>query len=735
MLIAAGIAWACAGGDEEDPSVFAPEYFVDPDYSPFFFETSHRFYNSERLYENNAADNNKRFNEETTSDWSGFLNNSIKTPDLETLLFKLSAAGVDSVNQNRLGKTGSLPGIYPDLSGSKYKKKKVDQFFEYLKLAKQAEAYAVNEEDYWYEPVPKKNVDPSLEIKIKAAFQNTKEPFLKQRYWFQLVRYHFFNSLTTEKNNPAIDAAFNSYKNSQRNALYYRSLSYLAGYYYHQKKYASANYLYSLCYDYSFKMKIPSAWSFHPQEEQDWKQTLALAKSKEEEITLWHLLGMEHDPVRAIKEITIRNPKSEKLDVLLSRVVNITEYDQMDSLYASEFMNKATADKDLTSIDSITRTGTTSKPWFWNLASGYLHFLKKDYKNAGIFYDRAERTIPSKDTLINAQYKLLKTLLHVAQLKKLDKTTEDALVEPLNWLADIRDQKKQFKDFRYTDALYPVARSIANLYKSQKDPVKAVCFQDETSFYMSNSNINALQAIFLNKNKTEFQKVMLRYYPHKLEDLYYHQATMLTYKEKVDEAIVLMEKAGEKGNQFELAGNPFNSRLNDCHDCDHEAPQKLKYTPLSFLKAIKAAKDELNAGKNTFRNSFLLANAYYNITYYGNARLFYQTDITGYSDYSGEAITKEFQRTFTDPKIAMKYYLLAKQYAQTDEQRARSTFMASKCERNEYYNQVESKSYNDDFSYFPGGKYFAELKQKFLNTRYYQEILKECGYFRSYVKS
>ncbi|WP_207420625.1 hypothetical protein [Desertivirga brevis] len=734
LLIAAGVAWACGGGYEEDPSVFAPEYFVDPQFSPFFFESSHRFYSSDNLYENNAEDNNRRFNEETTSDWHSYLGNSIARGDLETLLFTLSSAGVDSVDQLRLGKLRNLPSNYPNLPGPKFRKKKIDQFFEYLRLAKEAESYAVNEADYWYEPAPKKPVDGKIESRIKTAFQTAKDPFLKQRYWFQLVRYYFYADMASESSAYPVEAAFNSYINSTKNSLYYRSLSYLAGHYYHQKKYAEANYLYSLCYDHSFKMKIPSAWSFHPQEEQDWKQTLALAKNKEEEVTLWHLLGMEHDPVRAIKEIAKRDPKSEKMDLLLSRVVNITEYNGLDSSYSSGIINKKTVDNDLHSIDSITRSASTNKPWFWNLASGYLHFLKKDYRNASAFYDRAEKVIPVKDTLVNAQYKLLKTLLFVSQLKKIDATTEAALVEPLNWLADLRDQKRQFKDLRYADAMLPVTSSIANLYKSQKDVVKAVCFEDVKAFYTNNSNINALESIFLKKNRTAFENVMLRYYPHKLEDLYYHQACMLTYQEKIDEAIALMEKSGEKGAKFELAGNPFNSRLNDCHDCDHEAPQKLKFTPLSFLKAIKAAKDELNSGNNSFRNSFLLANAYYNMTYYGNARLFYQTDITGYSDYNEEATAAEFRKTFTNQDVCLKYYLRARQFAQTDEQRARCTFMASKCERNQYYNQVNNKSYSDDYSYFPGGKYFAELKQRFLNTKYYQEILKECGYFRSYVK-
>jgi hypothetical protein len=133
----------------------------------------------------------------------------------------------------------------------------------------------------------------------------------------------------------------------------------------------------------------------------------------------------------------------------------------------------------------------------------------------------------------------------------------------------------------------------------------------------------------------------------------------------------------------------------------------------------------------------LLANAYYNITHYGNARLFYQTDITGYESYRANAISKIFQDRFTAQDIAEKCYLQAKSYAQTKEQLARCTFMAGKCERNEYYNDRyrEEKEYSSEEYVFPGGKYFAELKQKFADTQYYKEVLRECGYFREYLKS
>ena len=740
IAFAAGVAWACADGETDDPSVFAPEYFVDKQYSPFFFYTYRRFYNKYGELDSDSStlyDNNMRFNEETIKDWQSFLG-KINFPDtvLRSLLFTFKSSAVDSIDKLRLGILKSLPAKYPNLSVSRYRKKNIDQFFSYLKLAKEAELYAVDEENYWYEDPPKKKVSADIETKLKAALNGVKEPFLKQRYWFQLVRYYFYKSRSESGSAQPIEEAFNSYANtSPKNNLYFRNLGYLAGYYYGRKNYAKANYLYSLCYDYSYKHKIPAAWSFKPQQETDWLQTLKLAKSKEEQITLWHLLGTEHDPARALKEIVALNPKSEKADLLLSRLINIAEEEKYDQYYEGEFRKKGSENRDLAIVDEITRKAVTAKPWFWNMASGYLHYLNKDYQLAGTFYRTAEKQIPENDLYVLAQYKILKTLLFIAQLKKIDIKTEAELVETLNWLADLRDRKKKIDYLRFEHALHPVTSSIANLYQKQNDLVKAVCLENYTDFYTNNQNINKLISLFLKADKTDFEKAVLRYYPFKVEDLYYHQACMFTYQEKIDEAIEVMEKSGNNATDT-LPGNPFNSRLNDCHDCDHENGS---YTPLSFLKGIKQAKTELSGGKNQFRNAWLLANAYYNIKHYGNARLFYQTEITTYSEYSPNAIPEQFRSFFTSQDIALKYYLQARNFAQTNEQLARATFMASKCERNEFYNDIYRKlAKTDEYGYnsylFPGGKYFAELKEKFSATKYYQEVIKECGYFREYLK-
>jgi hypothetical protein len=57
-------------------------------------------------------------------------------------------------------------------------------------------------------------------------------------------------------------------------------------------------------------------------------------------------------------------------------------------------------------------------------------------------------------------------------------------------------------------------------------------------------------------------------------------------------------------------------------------------------------------------------------------------------------------------------------------------FMLAKCEQNEWYLTKAYKNYKGDFK---AGSNFVSLKANYAQTKYYQEIIKECGYFRTYL--
>ena len=741
ILSAAGIVWACGGGDFDDSyySNFTPEAFVAKEYTPFFYTSSTTYYG----YEYNNENSNTRYNDIVLKEWDDYLGQSLKKEELNTLLFKLSYGGVDSVYNYYTGKLKVLAPKLPDLKSAKLKKQQVTTFFNYLLLAKQCETFAVTYRNYWEDKPAVTTPETALGAALIKSFDQTKDLFIKQRLWFQLVRYSYFEELDAvakgKTPNNDLVTFFDKYSTLfPKNSIYYRALGYVAGHYYKQGDFANANYLYSLCYDFSSEMMIPSKWSFRPQNEADWEKSLALAKTTAEKITLWQMMGISSDESRAIEKIYALDPKSGKLDILLSRLINKNEgpefsYDgSVNTHYAENLKNAVTL------VSIIASANNTSKPYFWNLAAGYLNSLKGNYSIAKTYYRKAKTQFPDNNKLLLAQYKLLDWTLYISQLQKIDAAAEKQMVGHVNWMSDLSNGKDTIANLRFSKALGQTIDKLAALYAKQGDLVKSECFKTTHGFYANNQNIESMKALLLKANKTPFEKAMLRYYPYKVEDLYYHQGLMLVYQDKTDEAIAMMEKSGDKSGLV-LLGNPFNIRINDCHDCDFELPQKTKYTRLSLVKTIKTIKAEIAAGKNLYTNNYLLANAYYNITHYGNARYFYSTSIVGLGD-SPMDIDKSFRVAITSGKLAEKYYLLARAAAKTKEQKARCTFMASKCERNDVYNTAYNdkntkKTYVWEFTFpkTPMGKYFAELKTNYSNTQYYKEVLQECGYFRTYL--
>lgn len=660
---------------------------------------------------------------------------------MDYLLTKATAKGIDSIYDNVKGKVAILPADMPQLSTLKLDKKKLHAFLDYLVLAKSAEEFAVTDTDYYWDPVPVVDPPSTFEAPLLASFKNAKDPFIKQRLWFQLVRYYYFlermdTSLSVQTSKTI--NTFNSFAATfPKNMMYYRTLGYVAGWHYKKEDYALSNYLNSLCYNYSWETKIPAQWSFRPQEETDWNKTLNLAKNTSEKVTLWQLLGIHYDPQRAIQEIVKLDPKSEKLDLLLARIVNRSEYFSGNTYYeVPDSAAKETLKQNTALVSSIASKNNTAKPYFWNMAAGYLKVMSGDYSAARNFYKAAKKQLPKGDKLVMAQYKILDWTLYVNELKKIDEQAEQQIIEPLNWFADLKAGKDSVPSLRFYKALNESINKISNLYKQQGYVIKANAFQSYNEFYTDNNRIEQMKALLKKEQKTAIEQAMLRYYPFDVNDLSYHQALVLTYQDKIDEAIVMMEKSGSHG--FVMPANPFNMKINDCHDCDHAMKKSKDLYSLDLLKTMQSMKAEIKAGKNVYNNAYLLANAFYNISFYGNTRQFYMGKVMQAEASTPFELPKAFKSMLLSNQIAENYYLMAANAGKTKEQKARCMFMASKCERNNSYNraynQTEEGTSYWEFELVPVyfGKYFNVLKNQYSDTQFYREALQECGYFKRY---
>ncbi len=732
LLFVYGVIYACADGDWgwAFDSNFAPETFVDKSYTPLFLSECFFYTVFDTQY-------NSRFNDEIVQDWSTFLKGKMDTNSVKFFLIDSSATDIQKIQDYyKTQKKNAVSNKWSktiDLSD-----RRVSSFFTFLSLSKQVETVSVSNENTWsYEPVARKTFNDIKIIKtIENRYNTVSDTFLKNRYWFQTVKAYFYSGDCQS----AITFFQKTENTVPKNTLYYRALAYIAGMEYQQKQYAKSNFHYSQVFDKCPAMRVVSAYCFHPKEEKDWKESLNLAKSNQEKAALWAIQGYYGDEEKAIGEIYSLDSKSEHLDYLLTRLINKQETKIDNSFKEKSVIETKKRIKDSihkSTIDlvvKIAQSDKTAKPYLWNVAAGYLETLNGNYAQADKHFDKAESKMPQTSLAI-IQVRLLRLVNNLSKIEKIDSNNEKTILKDLNWLY-FEKTKYQVSNFRYQNATVWSKKYLSALYKSQNNDVMAELFDRDNNFYDNEKNLQAMKVFLSKNNKTEIEKIGVSVYDVTLDDINNYQAVIATFANKIPEAIDFMQKTN-KFQETKFSGNPFNGSIKDCHDCDHVAYQKKKYLQIDFLNTIKTMQDNIAKGDEVYTNSLLLGNAFYNITHFGNARLFHETNIAGYG-YSPYDFRDKIRSMITNCSLAKMYYQKALVAAITNEQKAKCFYMISKCERNEYYN-AKYKLVNslweisDDKINFLAWDGFKTLKKDYSQTKYYQEVINECGYFRTYV--
>ena len=735
VTMIAGV-FACAWYDERDfyYSFFAPETSRSDRDAPFF-RSFHLLYTG-YTKDDNVAD----FSEVNIREWDAWLQSSIPKSELTYVLYRASKGEVDSLAAFTSGSLPTLAGTDSVMAIVKHgSQPAVRSFLSYLVYAKQCEPY-VTYIAYWtwdsslYKSDPRKN-RKTMERITQAGIghlASIKDPFLRERYHFQILRMLFHQGKYED-----CSTYFRRYRTelSPDRSMHDRCLGYAAGALYRLKRYAEANYFYSLLYDRSETMRTDAFLCFHPQDERDWKNCLALARTPRERTVLWQLLGIYADPLRAMKEIHAIDPASEMLDLLLVRAVNLAEEAFMPdrSEIAGDAstgyaLKKSSIDPGL--LDFVTRVAhndKTHKPYLWNLAAGYLLTMRGDYPGASGFLSDARRAAAG-DTLVQEQAYVTDIIRKVESQRQLDASFEAEIVKDLKWLGDSGRARGLRNDFVLDWSL----KRLSEKYMQDGARVKAQCLYrySDQAFYENDAKQARMIAYMDKSDKTEFDRYLLSIHPYTRSDIFELQAVTLFYEGKLEEAIMKFREQPGSGDRM-LPGDPFLIHINDCHDCDHQAPQTRTYSKLNFVeRMLELERLASQPGENSSQYFFLLANGYYNATFFGNARVLYQTNIGEYyyiDLYNPDPAYRTDRRM--DCSKAEQYYMHAGERTRDREFRAKCMFMAAKCEQNRFYLHKPAE-YNGDFR---AGKYFARLRKDYANTRYYKHVIKECGYFRTYV--
>lgn len=362
------------------------------------------------------------------------------------------------------------------------------------------------------------------------------------------------------------------------------------------------------------------------------------------------------------------------------------------------------------------------KRYLWQLAVGHLYALLGDTKSALAYLELAEKGAV-KDPEAAEQVRLSRLLARLRGLKAVDKTQEPYFAGELGWLGMSKNPRAYTLD-------HWAVPLLSKLYKKAGDPTRARLLVDdpEAAIYHDNRRIDGLIEFLERPGKSAFDEYLARHSGYKKEQLVELKALNELYAGRFQSGADLLALAGPEIGKQKLRADPFLIHIVDCHDCDFAAKGAGTYTKASFVKKLlELSTKAAGTGAEAAQASFQLANGLYNMSYYGNARDFYGTDHRNFPD--SHPLTLDMQ-------LAEKYYKRAMELSGDKELKAKACFMAAKTEQNRYFNAAakNGNSQPDPAEAVHSPVYFKLLKTSYANTRYYQEIVRECGYFRSYLK-
>ncbi len=742
-------AFACADGgwDFSYLSSFTPEAFADKSYEPMFYAPSDRFYN------NAYMENSTMYNEDIVADWQDYLGNAMKPDALKYYLLN------DSITKDlgRIAKAADNNEHTATPYNINLGNSKIKNFIKFLTVAKSIEKYTAQTYDYWdYQNRVTLKADASVAEKIEQIYNKTgkSDPFIANRMWFQAMKAKFYSV-----DRKSLIGYFNkTQKDQPRNTLYYRALAYVGGVYYNQKNFEKSNAVFAEVFNAAPSLRQMAVYNFKPMSKDKLQGVLHQASDKNVQAAAWAMNGYYGDEALAMREIYKLSPASPHLNFLLTRWVNSQE-ENINVFIENGF--KATGDyfKHINGkIDQPTlkwinevaaKPELLDNPALWTLASGYLNIFQGNYELAEKAFALA-KTQNKGNELVDKQIKLFNLVNKISQVKKIDAAVEKDLLPHLVWLyKESAANSDHSNAFRHTYTETWIKKYLSAVYRDNGQHLLSELVFSDGKYYQNQDNSRAMEQFLLKKNKTPWEELFTGMYQYNLSDIYESRAIYLFYNNKIDDAIEVMKKAtpvtrtysnGERYTSsykdMQLYGNPFNGKIADCNDCDHQAKQSVKYTKLAFLEKVQEMQRKLAAGEDIYNNALLLGNAFYNASYFGNARAFYYNDIVG--EYGSNYILDRNKPYLHSMKYAKYYYEIADKAAHDREEKARMAYMLAKVERNEFYaNTYFKKDYYYPFEKgvinFKAWKGFKDLKQKYADTKYYREVIAECGYFKKYV--
>lgn len=761
-IVPVKISKTCAWGYDEDENILSPfnaEILHMPELYPWFY--SYHYYNGGETDYSSQNTNSEQFSifdgtEKNIEEWKTYFNNPNITS--ENIYKVLYTTGLEDFNAFDAYITGS--GTLSDEWKNNpllqhWKTNKKNPSFDYFYFAKSTEPL-VQGVDYWEAVARDTAALTSAKLHALKKISMLKEDaFLRLRYAYQAMRAaHYTGDYAACKN------IFEKYVQNANDGsqTYYWCLSLYAGAYWRQGNFAEASYYNSIVFDKCLSRKLYAERDFWIDNENTWQKCLAMCENNHEKEILWLLTGINQNnsAIPALYEMMKLNVASDAIELLLAREMEKIQRNYMPMRWDDDFDTEDEYDyrpesNDLNEIyifiTKALATGKVKTPAFWHNAAAFIQYINQEYESCNN-HTKLALQAAGADAELASQSKILQVINTIDSAGTINAEIEKRILPQLEWLykaahKTIDDNMYSFSFSSEGDAYRIAMHRLMKYYLAARKPVQAeMCRAQAVEYYDAyeepeKMHVDDLIAFFTNKNNSAFSQFLATQYPYSLDDLYEIKGTLLMreYNWKDATATFKKMKNRETHEKMQLPTDPFLIHINDCHDCDFEEHPS-EYTKLSLCEKMTDLENLLTAADMNHAQTYhQLANAYYNISYWGNSWMaidYYRCHgcETSYKEYENE---DWYVSDFYTVSKAISYYTLSAESTANKELKAQNYFMLAKCEQNMYYVSNDYSYMNEDGQKIKYRNYFKKLKTEYKNTAFYKDAIDECKYFDYYV--
>ncbi len=677
--------------------------------------------------------------DENIREWHEKFCENAKVADITEVIYKSSISALEELRTAAKSKSIPVPAVLntntfaKQLAGSK-----CVETIDYLIFAKKCEPYAVRVH-YWNDESREPAIMYDLIGEGKKLFKKTDSAYIRMRIAFQIIRLaHYAKDYPLTLNlydllMPQIDTRVSS-------IIEYWIEGHKAGALQSIGRKVEASIIYANIFEHCPSKREQAFMSFDIKTNQEWKMAMNECDSDSLRAT-FHAMRAYSDQSRAVEEL-------EKIygyspDHALLKLLTVREIKKLEGRFlGQEFKTKRKIQRDFLELKnndaeeylnrfeilvSKIATGKRAKDKeFWMLCGGYLKLLKKDEKGATEDFEKvAEMT---SDPKVKDQLDKFNLQLRILNWKFLnDDIANDAYEE----FSDLESEEGR------SDFLEFLTAKMAYLYKKNSQPGAAfLCEYPINKLYANPKNemLDDLISIVENPDKNRFERMLVQ--PNGVSiknDLYDLKAMEYLRDGKVEAALEWYKKIPRSDWAKFGKFNPFEQRMNECVNCPLQYDSEL-LTKGEIMEKILTIQYESRAKiEDNALQLYQLGLAFFNMSYFGHSWNMVDRHRSGSNWYYRNVdrvfttwMFPEGNRENHDLSKALIYFEQARSNAKNPELAAKAAYMAARCEQNFYFTMPSKPPTRPR-------EYFKILKEKYSKTKFYDNLIKECKYFKYYV--